>query len=60
MNPLMITAPIFAVLLSLAALVAGAAWWVVLGSLLLSAPAIVLLTHVICTTVYRCAPDARD
>jgi hypothetical protein len=38
-------------------LIAGAAWWILACTLILSGPILVFLAFVICTTIYPCSPD---
>lgn len=57
MTHLPISAPMFAVLQTLAALLLGLPWWVVLGCLLLGAPVFVLVSYIVCTMIYPCSPQ---
>ena len=59
MKQMSVAIPILAVLSAVAALLAGAAWWVAVLAFLLTAPVAIVLVQVICGTFVRCDTEYR-
>lgn len=60
MRHLMLGAPMVAIALTMSLFLLGAAWWVLVLSLVFAAPAVILLALVVCKTIYPCDASQRS
>lgn len=60
MRHLLFSAPLVAVVTSVALLLSGTTWWVVIGTFFLTAPVMIGMAMLLCNTLFPCDPASRN